>query len=313
MRPNLPSRRPAAAFTLIELMVALGILMMVMATIYSTWSAILRAKRSGDEAALRAQRARMAVRSLEDALRGAQFFQANAAWYSFYADTSGDFAYLSLVSRLPESFPGSGFFQGQELRRITFSVEPDADSPANLVMRQQPLLLGLEPTEHASSNNLARDVTDFTFEFWDATAGEWTTEWLQTNQIPKMVRFLLGVGRSTDASGRPMNFQVATVEIPSMAVPLDLVGGGPQVAAGGGTNQMGPGGGGPGQGGQGGGGQGGANSGFGGGNGGNGGFGGGGTGGRGGGGFGSGGRGGGGGGRGGGAPRPPGGVRPGPM
>ncbi|MFN0066924.1 MAG: hypothetical protein ACKVYV_04720, partial [Limisphaerales bacterium] len=75
----------------------------------------------------------------------------------------------------------------------------------------------------------------------DATAGEWTTEWLQTNQIPKMVRFLLGTGQRMDASGQPMNFQVATVEIPSQAVPIDLVGGGPRMAGNTGTNQPGPG------------------------------------------------------------------------
>lgn len=223
MKPRHP-RHPGTAFTLIELMVALGILMMVMATIYSTWAAILRAKRSGDEAALRAQRARLAVRSLEDALRGAQFFQANAAWYYFYADTSGDFAYLSLVSRLPESFPGSGLFGGQVLRRVTFSVEPGTNSPAELIMRQQPLLVATNALEEPYPIVLARDVTDFAFEFWDATAGEWTTEWLQTNQIPKMVRFLLGLGQRTDAPGAPMNFQVATVEIPSLAVPLALQG-----------------------------------------------------------------------------------------
>lgn len=229
-RPR-PARPAPAAFTLLELMIALGILMMVLGTIYSTWAAILRSKRSADEAALRAQRARLAVRSVEDALRGAQFFQANAAWYSFYADTAGDFAYLSLVSRLPESFPGSGLFGGQVLRRVTFSVEADEQSPANLIMRQQPLLLATNLVEEPYPIVLARDVSDFAFEFWDAQTGQWVGEWLQTNQIPRMARFLLGIGQQPDRRGAPMNFQVATVDIPSTAVPRELQGAIAQAAA----------------------------------------------------------------------------------
>lgn len=249
MKPPRSHPRARAAFTLLELMVALGILMMVLGTIYSTWAAILRSKRSADEAALRAQRARLAVRSVEDALRGAQFFQANAGWYSFYADTAGDFAYLSLVSRLPESFPGSGLFGGQVLRRVTFSVEADEQSPATLIMRQQPLLLATNLVEEPYPIVLARDVSEFAFEFWDAQTGQWVGEWLQTNQIPRMARFLLGIGQQADAPGAPMNFQVATVEIPSLSVPRDLQGAIAQAAAPGQGGGPGRGGGGMGAGG----------------------------------------------------------------
>jgi prepilin-type N-terminal cleavage/methylation domain-containing protein len=49
-----------AAFTLVEILIALGILSMVLAAIYSSWTAILRASKVGLEAAAAVQRARIA-------------------------------------------------------------------------------------------------------------------------------------------------------------------------------------------------------------------------------------------------------------
>jgi type II secretory pathway component PulJ len=240
MRLPVPAPRRAAAFTLMEVMIALGILMMVMATVYSTWAAILRGKRAGDAAALNAQRTRVAVRSLEDALRGAQYFQANANHYLFLADTTEDFAFLSLVSRLPESFPGGGLFGGQVLRRVEFSVEPGTNTPAQLVMRQKPMLAATNDLEEPYPIVLAQDVTDFALEFWDAQGGEWLAEWPYTNQIPTQVRFMIGVGSRQDRANTPKSFEVATVAIPSVAVPADLQGRRAAGAGGAGGNNNNP-------------------------------------------------------------------------
>ena len=70
----------------------------------------------------------------------------NIRYYWFMADTSGDFAALSLVSRLPASFPGSGLFGNQIVRRVSFTVEPGPNGQHQLVLRQTPLL---EPPETA--------------------------------------------------------------------------------------------------------------------------------------------------------------------
>ena len=82
-------------------MVAMTIFGMVMVAIYSSWSAILRGSKVGLNAAAEAQRSRIAVRAIRDALTSAQLYIENVRYYWFMADTSGDFAALSLVSRLP--------------------------------------------------------------------------------------------------------------------------------------------------------------------------------------------------------------------
>ena len=62
------------AFTLLEVMVAMAIFSFVMVAIYSSWTAILRGTKSGLDAAARVQRARIAIKAVEDTLLTAQFF-----------------------------------------------------------------------------------------------------------------------------------------------------------------------------------------------------------------------------------------------
>lgn len=207
-----------------EVMLALGILMMVLAVIYSTWIAILRSKQAADKAALAAQRSRIALRALEDALEGVQVFQQNQPYYAFIADTTGDFAFLSVASRLPESFPGSGLFGDQTLRRVTFQVEDGTNGRPQLVMRQYPLLLATNAIEEAYPIVLATELSDFLLEFWDARRGEWLAEWLYTNQLPPVVRFLVGVGERGGNASVPQAVQIQTVALSATPVPPELQG-----------------------------------------------------------------------------------------
>lgn len=223
MRASTARPRPHG-FTLLEVMLALAILGMVLSVVYSTWTAILRARQAANKAAVHAQRSRVAIRALESALNGVQFFQQNQPYYSFIADTSGQYAFLSVASRLPESFPGSGLFGDQSLRRVTFSVEPGTNRLPQLVLRQYPLLLATNQVHQDYPIVLAPDLTDFLLEFWDNRRGEWVAEWLYTNQLPTVVRFMLGVGQRTDDPSKPQAVQVQTVAIPAMPVPADLQG-----------------------------------------------------------------------------------------
>src|SRR5260370_33784614 len=57
-----------AAFTLVEILIALGIFSIVLAAIYSSWTAILRASKAGLEAAAAVQRARIAGRTRQETM-----------------------------------------------------------------------------------------------------------------------------------------------------------------------------------------------------------------------------------------------------
>src|SRR5438045_6189683 len=93
------------AFTLIEILIAIGILGMVLAAIFSTWTAILRASKTGLDAAAAVQRSRIVMRTLEDSLLCAESFGGQNQRFYGFVSKNGTEATLSFVARLPQSFP----------------------------------------------------------------------------------------------------------------------------------------------------------------------------------------------------------------
>lgn len=207
-----------AAFTLLELLLAIAVFAMVMTAIYASWAAILRSARVGNDAAAEAQRARVASRTLETALSSAVLFMANHSLYRFEADTSGEFAALSFVARLPAGFPGSGYYGDQVVRRVAFVVEPGTESLNELRLIQFPILSGEVSDEQLHPVTIARDVSLFMLEFSDGKSGEWLDEWTMTNRLPAMVRFALAFGRKKDGSNTPREMVVRSVLLPTRGV-----------------------------------------------------------------------------------------------
>ena len=108
-----------------------------------------------------------------------------------------------MVSRLPASFPGVGRYGDQVVRRVSFATQPGKDGGHELVMSQAPLLLDTNtPSTAPYSLVLARDVSLFALDFWDMRKSEWTSEWITTNQFPRLVRISLGLGK---AGGKPQD------------------------------------------------------------------------------------------------------------
>jgi type II secretion system protein J len=209
--------RAALAFTLVEVLIAFGILSMVLLSIYSTWTAILRASKVGLDAAASIQRTRIAVRNLEDSLACVESYVANQRLYGFVAD-NGDDATLSFVARLPKSFPRSGKFGDLDARRVTFSLESSQSiSAKQLVMRQNPVMMEWDEDEKTHPLVLARFVKEFKFEFVDPRNGQWIDEWVQTNQLPKLVRITLQVADNERTLRKPTEI-VRYISLPSSAV-----------------------------------------------------------------------------------------------
>ena len=65
------------AFTIIEIMTAMAIFGMIVAAIFASWSAIAHGSVSGNRAAAEAQRARVALRTIEEALGATRSFVAD--------------------------------------------------------------------------------------------------------------------------------------------------------------------------------------------------------------------------------------------
>ncbi len=214
-------------FTILELMLAIGIFALVLTAIYATWIAILRGSQAGLKAAAEVQRARIAMRTLEDAFNSTEMFVANMNYYLFIADTSGDMAAVSLAARLPAGFPGVGRYGDQVVRRVSFYTQPGKDGMSELVMTQAPILLATNNGYEAYTLTLARDVTLFKMAFFDLQKNEWLEEWKYTNRLPVLVQFALGLGKTGNDASKPYSLVTSLVALPSVAVQPDVQGGGP--------------------------------------------------------------------------------------
>jgi type II secretion system protein J len=221
-RPSSVPRR--LAFTLVEIMVALAIFSIVVAAIYSTWLLVMRSSQVGQETANRTQRQRIALRTIEDSLRCIQSFQASMKYYYFVV-VNGDQPQLSFTARLPDVFPRNSRFGGVNLRRLTFSLESGKDSEHDLVLRQNPVLMDLDPVEQQTPLILARDVKTFTVECWDPNQGQYVTEWDDTNSIPIKVRITIGLDDNNSSYEQAPELAITRViGVPSMTVPSGLQG-----------------------------------------------------------------------------------------
>ena len=211
------SRSNYAGFTLIEVMVSIAIFMIVMGSVMACWRCVVNGKIVAEKAAAAAQRARIGIRTVEDALTTAELSLNHLEYYAFLTDTtSGKFASLSLAARLPSEFPGSGLFGDNVMRRVTFDVE-NVDGVNNLVMNQSPLLEALNDENTPYPITLARDVSIFMLEFWSEQDGDWAVSWEATNQLPRLIRVTLGVGHPANNADIPYDVIVRTVAMPSLA------------------------------------------------------------------------------------------------
>lgn len=211
-----PKPERTTAFTLVEILIALGIFSIVLAAIYSSWTAILRGSKVGLEAAAAVQRARIASRTFEETLTSVQSFALNRGYYGFFCE-NGNEAILSFVSRLSPSFPRSGKFNGLDVRRVTFSLEQH-DGTRELVLRQAPLLQEMDKDEQNFPLVLETNVREFKTEFWDTRLQDWVDEWKdnQTNLLPAMVKVTLKL--ASDAYSSQINDVTRIVSLPSVSV-----------------------------------------------------------------------------------------------
>lgn len=218
--------RRRGGFTIIEIMTAMVIFCMIVAAVFEAYTAITNGSRAGSRAAITAQRSRVALDSLEEALGATRSFTADSQYYTFDAE-NGTEPFLSFVSRLSPSFPRSGRFKGfnpetgvvtdYDVRRLTFAVESGPDWGKRLVLRQSPVLMDMDEDEQKYPVVLANDVRKFDMEFWDKKKGEWLDEWTETNQLPQMIKFTVQFGGG-DPNAPAGDEITRVVALPSIAV-----------------------------------------------------------------------------------------------
>jgi type II secretory pathway pseudopilin PulG len=205
----MPIKKSAAAFSLIEMLAALSLVMLMFGALYSSWSAILGSTRSGTEAATNVQRERVAGQRVADSLAGAVIVEGGENWYRFRADTKLGHTRLSFVQRIPDNNRKPG---AQSFRRVSYSVEPSANAREwELVRRETPVTQARRaiPPE---PKVIARRIRHFRVEFLNP-AGEWVTRWVGNGRLPRRARIALAIG-----PGDPKDLRVREVALLSSAI-----------------------------------------------------------------------------------------------
>ena len=217
----LAARRSRAAFTILEIMIAISIFAMVLTAIYTIWISILKGSKTAMAAAAGVQRSRIAIRSIEDALLTTTMYSANINEYSFVGEANS----VSMLARLPATFPGVGRYGDQVVRRVSFYTQAGKDGMDELIMSQHPMLLDTTGTVEAYTITLARDVSEFSLGYYDAQKKKWSEDWIiTTNQLPKMVRVILGLGKLPGSNSKAQDVVAKIVALPATAVGPDLQG-----------------------------------------------------------------------------------------
>jgi type II secretion system protein J len=191
-------------FTLVEAIVAVAILGMVSFMMFRSLLSVLDATQIGAEAADHVQRERVAIKTVEDGLRGMVYYEQNQGMYALTVNPDPDAPSFSFVSRVPPNYLGSRDFKGQTLRRLQFSVEYINDTRA-LILEQSHVMRAPDGEEAMPvvRSVLAPDLAEFIIHFWSTSTEDWIDEWTETNSLPSRVKVEMALTRQ-DGGGMQM-------------------------------------------------------------------------------------------------------------
>ncbi len=208
------------AFTLVEVIVAVAILGMVTFMVFQSLLSVVNATKRGAEAADQVQRERVAIKTVEDGLRGMVFYEQNQDMYALIMDlTDPDYPYFSCVSRVPPDYIGSREFNGQTLRRLAFLVENIDDTRA-LVLEQSHVMRAPEGEETLPviRSILVPNLDQFIIYPWSTSAEDWVSEWPDTNSLPSRVKVEMALTRLDGGNIQLKNIVKREVVIHSVSI-----------------------------------------------------------------------------------------------
>lgn len=195
MREN----RYKSGYTLVETIIAAGVMSLVIIMVYSSWSAVLGAHESSILATQNSQRERMAMKAIEEALAGASWYN-NHKEASFELSSHSSFSRLKITSRVPPGFWGERELEAYPLRRIEFIAEPTPSGGHQLVMVQQPLVTSTNSVKKPHRTILLKKAARFVIEVKPPrakAAAQWKSFWSDPflgggNGLPGLARVSLG-------------------------------------------------------------------------------------------------------------------------
>ncbi len=182
------SSRRCAGFSLLEVMLAVTILALVMAAVFSTWSAGMRAWKRGTEVSDTFQRQRVVMDTLCDLAKSVVFFGSTSLLYEFTGDhdsATGDT--VSFVTGSDAGLPPSEALAAG-MRRVTISLERDKNGDSYLAIVNSPAVES-DNAEDSPMHVLSPDVIGFGARYRDPRDNAWHDDWHESDMIPSAIEF----------------------------------------------------------------------------------------------------------------------------
>jgi len=211
-------KRPNAAFTMLELLVAMVILTIAMSIAFQAFSGTIRGWKRGTEVIESIKHGDFAMNQLVSALNSTLYFNNPRKTYAFKIDkgyTSGLPADLvSFVTASGAFMPYNSPFATGPHRIELFIDDDDYGDPA-LFAVAMPAIADDEEFEDeydAEPILVSRAIQGLEILFWDKDAEDWMEEWEKENAVPERILVSIFVP-SEDENEEPIEF-TRVVEIP---------------------------------------------------------------------------------------------------
>ena len=220
MRDSRQQNRARLGFTLVEVMLAVTILSLLIASIYATWSTTLMAWHRGNDASAVFQRQRIVMDTLTELAQSVVYFPSPTS-PELYAVTGvskpdwGDT--ISFVTASDVALPPSEAIDAG-MRRVTISMEQDDYGRKYMALVNSPAISVDQSNTTTTADMtlqahvLSTDVSGFFVRYLDPRDGTWNDKWEESNIIPSAMEFTVVFGQK----GGPMPEVVVTraVDLP---------------------------------------------------------------------------------------------------
>jgi prepilin-type N-terminal cleavage/methylation domain-containing protein len=224
MMVDLRRHSRAAAFTLIEVLIALTLVAIVAATLASTLRLAYHAARTAEADIEPSRSASIALEmvssDVQNALPGGGTYAQNFEGTQAQDDRgheADDLVFYS-TAESPEHAAANG-----EIKKVEITVEKLQDGSDYVLVRRALRNLGSELTPAPDEEVLCRGVSSFTLTYFDGSS--WNTTWDSTtedNTVPAAVRVVLELNRPATPGGpaRVVRY-TRIISIPCSNAPFD--------------------------------------------------------------------------------------------
>ncbi len=216
-------KRSRRGITLIEIMVALGVLSLVASLVYGAFDAMSRTRKGVESASDRFHQGRGALSRMAREVQSA-FLSLHRPLLNpglqvsqtvFKGTDSGTMDRLDFCSFSHRRL-GFGTHESDQ-NELSYLIAPNRQTGGSDLARREATVIDIEPTRGGVVQVMAEDVISFDIAYLDPVLGEWVDSWDSTQptgqfeRLPLQVRFDLVLART--GGGEPYRF---TTKVPVM-------------------------------------------------------------------------------------------------